>query len=539
MSDVTLTAKDDLTEQSGPEPSTSVNSGTRLLEWYQNCLENHPECRPNFDGSPQPTRLLDIGKTYLEPVKLITDIQVSSPSYATLSHCWGTSQPLRLLSSNLEQFQQEIARNTIPRVFSEAIEVCWHLGIRYLWIDSLCILQDSVEDWSRESQLMGIIYSRAMINIGATGSKGCNDTLFSSADEAPSVGLVAWPREHAPPAKYVVVENQIEWSKSFMNQPLLRRAWVMQERFLATRMIHFTRPQVVWECRTTAATETYPIRVPEALWSFHDRRNRFWRQDFVEDDGAWSVLVGDYSKCELTFGKDKLVALSGLISALEAAGLARGRYWTGMWEADLPYCLLWTRGAVDPSNWRPARPSTYRAPSWSWASLDYPVWTDWASGTSESPLVSHWEVTEVKGPSYAAAILMYSPLSLHLNGPLVRAEIQSKKPWVEAIGRGVERVKGISYSIARVENIIPLQDDPWNDVIFDDFDEATINKEIWCAPIYECEEWQNRDNKKRLLGLLLEEVDHKRFRRIGAFSIGHRTDRHVLRRLRKCAYTII
>ncbi|KAF2439182.1 hypothetical protein P171DRAFT_476965 [Karstenula rhodostoma CBS 690.94] len=514
MPEATLTATDDLIDQNLPEPTKPVNSGTRLLDWYQNCLDHHPECRSIFDASHQPTRLLDIGQSYLEPVRLVTfsteDMQPSSPTYATLSHCWGTSQPLRLLSSNLPQFQEGIARERIPRVFSEAIE------------------------------LMGIIYSRAIINIGATGSTGCNDKLFNSTDKAPSVGLISWERNHEPPARYVVVENAIEWTKSFMNQPLLQRAWVMQERFLATRMVHFTKSQVVWECRTTAATETYPVRVPDALWPFHDRRNRFWREDFIEDDGAWSVLVGNYSKCSLTFGKDKLVALSGLVSALEATGLARGRYWAGMWEADLPYNLLWTRGAIDPSNWCPARPSTYRAPSWSWASLDYPIWTEWSSGTSESPLVSHWKVKEEKGPSFAASLLLYCALSLHMDGPLVRAEVQVKKPWVEAIGRGIERVQGISYSIARIDGSIALKDDAWNDVVFDDFDDANLHKEIWCAPIYECEEWiDDAEDEKRLLGLLLRAEDHGTFRRIGAFSVGNWADQQVLKRLQKRKYTVV
>lgn len=537
---MTLTKTDDLYHEDVPGPTAPVNSGTRLLEWYQDCLNNHPECRPIFDATYLPTRLLDIGQSYLEPVRLVTfsteDMQASSPTYATLSHCWGASQPLRLLSSNLSEFQKGIARERIPRIFSEAIEVCWHLGIQYLWIDSLCILQDSVEDWSRESQLMGVIYSRAMFNIGATGSTGCNDKLFSSADQTPSVGLIAWEQDDA---KYVVVENAIEWTKSFMNQPLLQRAWVMQERFLATRMIHFTKSQVVWECRTTAATETYPIRVPDALQPFHDWRNRFWRKDFIEDDGAWSVLVSDYSRCELTFSKDKLVALSGLVSALDATGLARGRYWAGMWDADFPYCLIWRRGAIDPSKWCSARPDAYRAPSWSWASLDYPVWNDWASGASESSLVSYWEVKEEKGPSFAASLLLYRPLSLHLKGPLARAEIQVKKPWVEAIGRGIERVHGISYSIARIDDTISLQDDAWNDVVFDDFDEANLHKTIWCAPIYECDEWVvDADDEERLLGLLLEEIDHGTFRRLGAFSIGSWADRVALKGSRERAYTI-
>ncbi|ORY19521.1 heterokaryon incompatibility protein-domain-containing protein, partial [Clohesyomyces aquaticus] len=143
----------------------------------QDCLQNHPECQPMFKGSYFPTRLLDLGQQLLssEPPKLVETkngigTEFCSPAYATLSHCWGNSQPLRLLMQNKLQHLQGIPLSALPRVFSEAMTVCRNLGIRYLWIDSLCICQDSEEDWAQESALMGAIYSHAILNIAATGS---------------------------------------------------------------------------------------------------------------------------------------------------------------------------------------------------------------------------------------------------------------------------------------------------------------------------------------------------------------------------------
>ncbi|KAF1970674.1 HET-domain-containing protein [Bimuria novae-zelandiae CBS 107.79] len=533
------------------EESSSFTSRNLLSKWYRNCLENHKhtDCRSIFDGSYTPSRLLDIGLVPSDSLRLLDfegkHLHALPPVYATLSHCWGNSQPLQLLTTNIQRMKNRIPRERIPRVFSEAIEVCRHQDIRYLWIDSLCILQDSDEDWARESQLMGVIYSRAVINIGATSSMNCHGSLFDEMGESASVAQITW--RAAPQKRYIVVENSIEWGKSLMDKPLLRRAWVMQERFLATRMVHFTDAGLVWECRTTAATEAYPIKVPDALWHFHDRRNRFWRTEFTEDDAAWSVLISDYSKCELTFGKDKLVALAGLVSALEARGLARGRYWAGMWEADLPYCLLWTRGAIDKGKWPDPRPSTYRAPSWSWASLDYPIWTEWASGASELSLISHWEVQEEKGPNLAGSLLLYRPLFIRILGSLTEAQVARKRPWVEAIGRGIERVQGISYSLscARIGPdgaMSQIWDDPYNDVVFDDFDETLPGKTLWCAPIYECEEWiddTGDNNDKRLLGLLLDRAGDDTFRRVGAFAIGNPPDQEALKRVSATAYTIV
>ena len=559
-----LTDQDNAAEHRNPQNTASTTAQETLLRWYRDCLETHEECRPIFDGSYLPTRLLDIGEPFSpEPTKLVTtkdgrtidgnNFHDCAPAYATLSHCWGKTQPLRLLTHNTHQMAQGIPRETLPRVFSETIAVCWQLGIRYLWIDCLCICQDSKDDWATESTLMGKIYSHAIINIAATGSSNCDGSLFDPTRESPSAGLVSWGP--APGSESVVVENSIEWAKRLLNQPLLRRAWVMQERLLATRIVHFARPELIWECRTTAATESYPVRVPDVLRPFHDRRNRFWRADFAEDDGAWSVLVQEYSKCELTFGKDKLVALSSLISSLQSKGLARGNCWAGMWEADLPYCLLWTRAAVDKSRWPRARPSEYRAPSWSWASLECPIWTEWASGAGESPLISLWEVRE-EGGTGSEGPLLNPPLSIHIAGPLVGASIIRKGPGVEALGRGVERVQGISYCISAISiqraperegknaaanrETAYFRDDTWNDAVFDDLGEVNLQKRVWCAPIYECEKETEETNAgMRLLGLLLEEVGHNTFRRIGAFSIGNHPNQETLKQLPASTYTVI
>jgi hypothetical protein len=145
------------------------------------------------------------------------------------------------------------------------------------------------------------------------------------------------------------------------------------------------------------------------------------------------------------------------------------------------------------------------------------------------------------------------PLSIHIVGALVRAKITYKGSGVEAFGRGVERVQGISYCISQIsrapahdENTpaatetTPFLDDTWNDVVFDDFDAANLDKRVWCAPIFECEKWtETADATMRVLGLLLEEVGGGAFRRVGAFSVGYRPDQDALKRLPAYSYTVV
>lgn len=197
----------------------------------------------------------------------------------------------------------------------------------------------------------------------------------------------------------------------------------------------------------------------------------------------------------------------------------------------------------------------YRAPSWSWASLECPIWTEWASGTGELPLVSSWEV---KGDIDTGSVgsLSDHSLSIRMVGPLVTAIIAPKRPWIDALGRGIERAQGISYHISRIfsqrtpehssENATAdvetsyFLDDAWNDVVFDDFDEGNLEKNVRCAPIYECEKWtEDIDSGMRVLGLLLEQVEGNIFHRIGAFSVGHYPDQEALKRLPACTYTVI
>jgi hypothetical protein len=455
--------------------------------------------------------------------------------------------------------KQEIPKHSLPTLFSDAISVCHELDIHYLWIDSLCILQDSKEDWKQESLLMGKIYSHAIINIAATGASDSNNHLNHTKSNDASVALFTWAVE--PSREYIVVDDDLAWRESFMNKPLLKRGWVMQERLLATRVIHFTGPELLWECRTLAASESYPKQLPKSLRRIHDSRNQLW-QAKAQGLDPWSTLVDDYSKCELTFPNDKLIAIAGFIMAIKSLEPHRGKCWAGMWENDLPFSLLWVRLSIDESKWPKIRPDEYRAPSWAWASLDCPIWTAWSGTPGKSLLVSNWDVQvlETRVGSSSA-----DRCSISITGPLARAHVNQKGETGGSLFRGIERAKGFSYCInhvfyllgpAVVDDEYPdrtvskkeksrrFVDDRWNDVIFDDFDKENVQKRIWCAPIYTCQrEWKVVDNGNRenirTLGLLMEEVEQNVYRRIGVFSVGFVRDQKFLENLERQTYTVI
>jgi hypothetical protein len=163
-------ATEDLTQHTGSEESLDI-----ALKWLQNCLVFHGVCNTNHEKSFRPSRLLYLAD---HSVRIHTTVEMPNKlQYLTLSHCWGKHQLVRLLESNLSSFSEDVPYELLPPTFRDAIRITRRLGFLYLWIDSLCIIQDSPEDWNHEARLMGKIYTNATCNIAASdapdSSHGC------------------------------------------------------------------------------------------------------------------------------------------------------------------------------------------------------------------------------------------------------------------------------------------------------------------------------------------------------------------------------
>jgi len=144
-----------------------------IQAWIRDCESNHPSCRSVLSEEKfLPTRLIYVGtREELLPRLVETkDISAQGTSYAALSHMWGdvqTAPPLQATQYNYKRFMEYISLRQLPRNFLDAIETCLCMGIQYLWIDSLCILQDNAEDWTKEAQTMHLVYKFAKVTIAA------------------------------------------------------------------------------------------------------------------------------------------------------------------------------------------------------------------------------------------------------------------------------------------------------------------------------------------------------------------------------------
>ena len=357
--------------------------------WLSECLSHHTRCKHTTDvENYDPTRLIEVraNSSNCELRLYSTSSGPIKEPYMTLSHCWGKSQFLRLTTSTHDRLQKGFALAELPPTFQDAIMVTRALGINFLWIDALCILQDSIVDWQHEATMMSQVYSNSICNMSALDAQDSTGGLFFDR-ETSNIPYCTFTscRKFKRKRIYEFASADL-WSDSVQHAPLTRRAWVLQERLLAPRVLHFGKRQLFWECNELRACEVYP-RGMHTTFGDNSYSDKYVKKSFtaILQGGSdntmtsskmhetWKDLVQHYSKCNLTMSGDKLVAISGIVKRLQP--LFKTDYLAGLWRDDLLEQMLWHVDSNDAKRRFLAgekRPE-YRAPSWSWASMDAPI----------------------------------------------------------------------------------------------------------------------------------------------------------------------
>lgn len=288
---------------------------------------------------------------------MTTHESIVDKRYVALSYCWGTSNTFTLSQKTSNDFALGFSPSCLPPTLQDAVRVTADLGITYLWIDALCIFQDSDGDWTTESSKMASVYGCAFVTVIAANAGDCSNGFFQrSMDNSAVVGN----RKHT--LSFFKSRDEII---SFQDEPINARAWTLQELGLSPRRLVFSTSRTVFTCSQDLKTG--------------QERNLFGKRIWVGlkpvvDLGEWGLVVENYSSRNLTHSEDKLAALAGLAEKFHhASGGELGKYVAGLWEADLPQQLLWRRR--NPFNRyqkaaKNERPEEWRAPTWSWASLD-------------------------------------------------------------------------------------------------------------------------------------------------------------------------
>lgn len=373
---------------------------TLIRDWLQTCDSKHPKCLIPSE-SVLPTRVLEVSNRRL---KLVETHGAIAP-YFTLSHCWGKETITQLTTKTLNDMKRNIPWTSLTRTFQDAIMITWKLGVRYLWIDGLCILQDSKEDWEYQASKMADIFSNSQLTIAASHSASGAEGCFSFRPQDPYPLWGRRLRRIYNPAVWETFEtdgrDRDGIQKKFSvcvkpphglyndstgqpREPLLKRSWVFQEQILSPRILHFASGELYFECKSYTICECrdWTARLDNPRWETRWRRAHevLLRKDKdrpmygtvkeqkIREFEAYRALVETFTQLDITAELDRLPALSGVTFGRQ------DQYLAGMWRGILLESLHWAPAILNPQSTRwPHRPDRYRAPTWSWASIESPI----------------------------------------------------------------------------------------------------------------------------------------------------------------------
>jgi len=375
----------------GPPPQpinknpSSDYSFSLARDWLDNCLKTHKQClKPS--GSFMPTRVIEMLYVQGKRVLRLRETRFEKPEpYAALSYCWGGEQDVCTTNKTLHRHLTRINSADLPATVRDAILLTEKLGLRWIWIDSFCILQDDDYDKAIEIGQMPLIYNQATITIAASRALHVNEGFLHNryTGESPET-IFQLPRTDANgKVDSVYFHSPIE--TTYIIEPLNLRAWALQERYLSPRILDYGSYQTQWSCRFShedptsndhlftdgffeklavskpkkASKHTYfynitPPEGPSKKW--------FPQRDIREQ---WYELVKTFTRRKLTVPGDRLPAISGL--AAYFSKVLNDEYKAGLWKSKLPFELLWT---LDNPDRLEKEPSQYQGPSWSWAAVN-------------------------------------------------------------------------------------------------------------------------------------------------------------------------
>lgn len=320
--------------------------------------------------------------------------------YAKLSYCWGgVAQPTTTVS-NLQDHLQSIDPTRLPKTITDAIDVCRAIGLRYLWVDALCITQDNDNEKQEEIANMGLIYKNSTVTIvAASAAKVSDGFLGNGKPEEPGAQLPLYIDESTTGTVYLRMKNASQTYTS--HEPIFQRGWTYQELLLSPRAIVFDSNQITLKCLTDfyePVFETYldlkvdAPELPVGVFGMVDanlarRATRESSNYYINltQYQIWKAIMHDYSERELSSFEDRLPALAGI--AAELAAVWGDTYLAGFWRRTIVQCLGWRRtnrkirypdygpqkdlfeGVID-------RARRTESPTWSWATALYPVTID-------------------------------------------------------------------------------------------------------------------------------------------------------------------
>ena len=378
-------------------PGSSTNLG-RICSWLNDCQEHH-NCKTML--GVMPTRLIEItGTSETISLRLRPTEELGRVPFAALSYCWGGEQPMKCLSSNILSYGTAIPFEKQLPTIKDAAKVCQRIGLQYLWIDALCIIQDDSNDKSVEIAKMTSIYGSAAVTIAAARSSSATEGFLGERFPGPREGaIVSYRCIDGELGSITLVKLDDDGDGDWFEpvEPIDQRGWTLQERLLSSRIIEFGSRQTRWICpetrssgfslegftdvwrrdvnfsrkRKTEALDLENIRTTKSTIDFYGRPRNSQFKEYLNAMDHWKKICETHTERALTLSSDRALAISGIAQIF--AELSGDQYIAGLWKSCFHSGLLWKveQSTLDPKNI--PQPTTYQGPSWSWLSVNGPV----------------------------------------------------------------------------------------------------------------------------------------------------------------------
>ncbi|KAF5708519.1 hypothetical protein FMUND_10538 [Fusarium mundagurra] len=374
------------------EYTNSRESFERAGEWVSECLTTHTCPKPDTSKVPLPKRLLVVEGALGDPARLIETRGDEYP-YVCLSHRWGdpTYKQLKTTTRTIDSHMKNIEWESLPATFKDAVTVCRSMNVKYLWIDSLCILQSFAEITPSELEATRHDFAQENSNMARTYQ---NSHFTISADLSDHMDSGFFSRDPVHEYKKDVITDTGRAASVYIRKPLNHyrddvpsletRGWTLQEFLLPPRVLHFGAFDITWRCKERITCQCGHLdrrKMRQAPWHRYHFIEIAARPPPDNEQRAlewWEQVVHEYTSRQLTNAADKLPALSGL--AQQRKQVRGGDYLAGLWRDSLIHDLCWYHVSdynVATSGGVGHRPQYYRAPSWSWAAVDTDSGCSW------------------------------------------------------------------------------------------------------------------------------------------------------------------
>jgi hypothetical protein len=321
-----------------------------------------------------PKRVLDLGVVSKEnrevhlraPIRLVESINIiGDRTYACLSHRWDSSgRTIITEQGTYEKHRNGLRFEDLDLAYQDTVHIMRQLAVRYLWIDSLCIIQDNIEDWEAESKTMAMVYNRALFTIARQCDSDTSLRCLPDLSHRVSDLSISPPIYARPNIRHI-------WEGEIF--PLSKRGWVYQERLLSPRTIHYSDQEISWECYEMSTCQcgvklkygqSSRLEIPKI---FHAKalclRNRTLEPGISTLRQRWRQVVEEYSGLDLTKPSDRFHAVQGCAEQIREH--LKESYHFGLWQGDLIGDMAWRAATRSP------RPTCqHSTPTWSWASAD-------------------------------------------------------------------------------------------------------------------------------------------------------------------------